>query len=80
MKDPGVKKFIEKCIAKVSDRLSAKELLMDPFLRSDENNEATGQSSQSRRQQAGKYCWTLSLFCFLSCSNSFNVQIITVII
>ncbi|KVH98919.1 Protein kinase, catalytic domain-containing protein, partial [Cynara cardunculus var. scolymus] len=35
VKDPGVKSFIEKCIAKVSDRLSAKELLMDPFLRDD---------------------------------------------
>lgn len=51
VKDPGVKKIIEKCIAKVSDRLSAKELLMDPFLRSDEYNEATGQSSQSHRQK-----------------------------
>ncbi|KAL8097915.1 putative serine/threonine-protein kinase WNK3 [Apium graveolens] len=52
VKDPGVKIFIEKCIAKVSDRLSAKELLMDPFLRADENNQATSQSSQSRHQQA----------------------------
>ncbi|XP_024025589.1 probable serine/threonine-protein kinase WNK3 isoform X2 [Morus notabilis] len=33
--DPEVRNFIEKCIAKVSDRLPAKELLMDPFLRSD---------------------------------------------
>ncbi|KAJ1261184.1 hypothetical protein BS78_09G008200 [Paspalum vaginatum] len=30
--DPEVKLFIEKCIAKVHERLSAKELLMDPFL------------------------------------------------
>ncbi|CAN6331104.1 unnamed protein product [Urochloa humidicola] len=30
--DPEVKLFIEKCIAKVPERLSAKELLMDPFL------------------------------------------------
>jgi WNK lysine deficient protein kinase len=30
--DPQVKFFIEKCIAKVPQRLSAKELLMDPFL------------------------------------------------
>ncbi|KAF2609623.1 hypothetical protein F2Q70_00011214 [Brassica cretica] len=31
--DPQVKTFIEKCIAKVSERLSAKELLDDPFLK-----------------------------------------------
>ncbi|OEL18468.1 putative serine/threonine-protein kinase WNK2 [Dichanthelium oligosanthes] len=30
--DPEVKLFIEKCIAKAPERLSAKELLMDPFL------------------------------------------------
>ncbi|XP_066360644.1 probable serine/threonine-protein kinase WNK2 isoform X1 [Miscanthus floridulus] len=30
--DPEVKLFIEKCIAKATERLSAKELLMDPFL------------------------------------------------
>lgn len=30
--DPEVKFFIEKCIAKAPERLSAKELLMDPFL------------------------------------------------
>ncbi|XP_051136622.1 probable serine/threonine-protein kinase WNK3 [Andrographis paniculata] len=35
VKDPGVRKFIEKCIAEVSERLSAKELLMDPFLQPD---------------------------------------------
>ncbi|KAH6761559.1 with no lysine kinase 3 [Perilla frutescens var. hirtella] len=38
VKDPDVRKFIEKCIAKVPNRLSAKELLMDPFLHSDEEN------------------------------------------
>ncbi|KAL6865306.1 hypothetical protein ACP4OV_016457 [Aristida adscensionis] len=32
IEDPEVKYFIEKCIAKVPLRLSAKELLMDPFL------------------------------------------------
>ncbi|KAG7633677.1 Protein kinase domain [Arabidopsis suecica] len=31
--DPQVRAFIEKCIAKVSQRLSAKELLDDPFLK-----------------------------------------------
>lgn len=37
MNDPDVREFIEKCIAKLPDRLSAKELLMDPFLQSDED-------------------------------------------
>ncbi|XP_057787898.1 probable serine/threonine-protein kinase WNK3 isoform X2 [Salvia miltiorrhiza] len=37
VKDPDIREFIEKCIAKVPDRLSAKELLMDPFLKSDED-------------------------------------------
>lgn len=37
VKDPEVRLFIEKCIAKASDRLTAKELLMDHFLRSDED-------------------------------------------
>ncbi|KAM7479846.1 hypothetical protein LguiA_028059 [Lonicera macranthoides] len=46
VKDPGVRAFIEKCIAKASDRLSAKELLADPFLQSGEDNE-----SISRRLQ-----------------------------
>lgn len=40
MKDLGVRAFIEKCIAKVSDRLPAKELLEDPFLRADEEIES----------------------------------------
>ncbi|XP_042042265.1 probable serine/threonine-protein kinase WNK3 isoform X1 [Salvia splendens] len=37
VKDPDVRMFIEKCIAKVSDRMSAKQLMMDPFLLSDED-------------------------------------------
>ncbi|KAL8547634.1 hypothetical protein ACS0TY_007093 [Phlomoides rotata] len=45
VKDPEVRTFIEKCIAKVSDRLSAGELLMDPFLQSVE--ESRGCSLQS---------------------------------
>ncbi|KAK1290085.1 putative serine/threonine-protein kinase WNK2 [Acorus calamus] len=44
VKDPGVKQFIEKCIANVSERLSAKELLNDPFLRSDCEGESVGRS------------------------------------
>ncbi|XP_065874756.1 probable serine/threonine-protein kinase WNK3 [Euphorbia lathyris] len=44
--DPSVKAFIEKCISKASDRLPAKELLMDPFLLSDEERESVGCSLQ----------------------------------
>lgn len=45
--DPAVRAFIEKCIAEVSQRLTAKELLMDPFLRSDED-ESIGRSLHSK--------------------------------
>jgi WNK lysine deficient protein kinase len=34
--DPEVKQFVEKCLATVSLRLSAKELLKDPFLQIDD--------------------------------------------
>ncbi|XP_014502057.1 probable serine/threonine-protein kinase WNK3 isoform X1 [Vigna radiata var. radiata] len=46
--DPEVKAFIEKCIAHVSERLSAKDLLMDPFLQSDYDNESVGRSSKAQ--------------------------------
>lgn len=36
MKDPEVRQFIEKCLATVSSRLSARELLNDPFLQIDD--------------------------------------------
>ncbi|KAK6153265.1 hypothetical protein DH2020_012904 [Rehmannia glutinosa] len=52
VKDPGVRAFIEKCIAKVSDRLSAKELLMDPFLQSDEDSRSRGSSLQPQPSNA----------------------------
>ncbi|TYG55572.1 hypothetical protein ES288_D09G284700v1 [Gossypium darwinii] len=42
--DPGVKLFIEKCTAKASERLSAKELLRDPFLQPVEENDSVGRS------------------------------------
>ncbi|KAK1565279.1 hypothetical protein Q3G72_023135 [Acer saccharum] len=42
--DPVVRAFIEKCLAKVSDRLPAKELLGDPFLQSDVENDSVGRS------------------------------------
>lgn len=37
MKDPEVRKFVEKCLATASSRLSARELLEDPFLRLDDS-------------------------------------------
>lgn len=36
MKDPEVREFVEKCLATVSLRLSARELLNDPFLQNDD--------------------------------------------
>ncbi|TMX01349.1 hypothetical protein EJD97_024678 [Solanum chilense] len=54
VKDPGVKAFIEKCIAKVSERLSAKELLMDPFLRSDDDSASISRSLSSHPIHADK--------------------------
>ncbi|KAG8370203.1 hypothetical protein BUALT_Bualt14G0092700 [Buddleja alternifolia] len=36
VKDPEVRRFVEKCVATVSDRLSAWELLNDPFLQIDD--------------------------------------------
>ncbi|XP_077227016.1 with no lysine (K) kinase 3 isoform X2 [Tasmannia lanceolata] len=44
VKDAGVRGFIEKCIANVSERLSARELLKDPFLQSDGENESVRHS------------------------------------
>lgn len=36
VKDPEVRQFVEKCLATVSLRLSARELLNDPFLQIDD--------------------------------------------
>lgn len=36
MRDPEVRQFVEKCLATVSLRLSARELLNDPFLQVDD--------------------------------------------
>lgn len=61
MTDPGVKAFIEKCIANVSERLPAKALLMDPFLLPDDENDSVGRSSRdhsrelSSSRELGKY-------------------------
>ncbi|KAF9673709.1 hypothetical protein SADUNF_Sadunf10G0052400 [Salix dunnii] len=37
VKDPVMQKFVEKCLATVSSRLSARELLNDPFLQIDDS-------------------------------------------
>ncbi|OVA20585.1 Protein kinase domain [Macleaya cordata] len=44
VKDPRVREFIEKCIADASVRLPARELLVDPFLQFDGENESVGRS------------------------------------
>lgn len=54
VKDSEVKKFIEKCIAKVADRLSARELLVDPFLQPDEDSGSIGRSLQPQSSNAGE--------------------------
>ncbi|KAL1818499.1 hypothetical protein ACET3Z_013368 [Daucus carota] len=54
VKDPEVRAFIEKCIAKVPDRLPARELLLDPFLHSDGAYESVGQSIRTNPHIAGK--------------------------
>ncbi|EPS67881.1 with no lysine kinase, partial [Genlisea aurea] len=38
VEDPEVRRFVEKCLATVSDRLSAWELLNDPFLQVDDHD------------------------------------------
>lgn len=52
--DLGVKAFIEKCIANVSDRLPAKDLLKDPFLQADDDHESASRHLQSKTLHAGK--------------------------
>ncbi|MQL90079.1 hypothetical protein Taro_022667, partial [Colocasia esculenta] len=44
--DPEVRAFIEKCITKASERLPARDLLLDPFLQSDIEDESIGHSSR----------------------------------
>lgn len=55
MTDPGVRAFIEKCIAKVSERLPAKELLRDPFLQPEEENESVGHPLRVKTHNSGKF-------------------------
>ncbi|XP_068657732.1 probable serine/threonine-protein kinase WNK2 isoform X2 [Aristolochia californica] len=53
--DPVVRRFIEKCIADVSERLSTKDLLMDPFLQSDNGDENVVQYLQSDPSNSDYY-------------------------
>ncbi|KAH9776426.1 non-specific serine/threonine protein kinase [Citrus sinensis] len=52
--DNGVRAFIEKCIAEVSERLPAKELLGDPFLQS-EDDESVGRSLRVKTHYSGEF-------------------------
>ncbi|KAF8390512.1 hypothetical protein HHK36_025039 [Tetracentron sinense] len=51
--DPGVREFIRKCITNACERSSAKELLMDPFLHSNEDNESIGRSLPPNLNHSG---------------------------
>lgn len=66
MKDPAVRAFIEKCIADVSERMPAKELLMDPFLQADEDNESIGRSLRPQTHHSGKFHYFLQKLKFLT--------------
>lgn len=54
MADSGVRAFIEKCIAEVSERLPAKELLGDRFLQS-EDDESVGRSLRVKTHYSGEF-------------------------
>ncbi|XP_059304026.1 probable serine/threonine-protein kinase WNK3 [Lycium ferocissimum] len=54
VKDAGVKAFIEKCIAKVPERLSAAELLVDSFLQSDDDSGSISRSLSSHPRHADR--------------------------
>lgn len=73
--DPSVRAFIEKCIAKASERLSAKELLMDPFLRSDEGYESIGRSLSLRTRHSSKFQYFLQISkAFMLLSSHFDMS------
>ncbi|CAJ1974941.1 unnamed protein product [Sphenostylis stenocarpa] len=74
--NPEVTAFIEKCIAHVSERLSAKELLMDPFLQSDYDNETVGRSSRSQTHHSGNISQNqaLAVDTSLEASREFTVE------
>nr|XP_023925141.1 probable serine/threonine-protein kinase WNK3 isoform X1 [Quercus suber] len=73
--DPSVRAFIEKCIAKASERLPAKELLMDPFLRSDEDYESIGRSLNLRTRHTSKFQYFLPISkAFMLLSSHFDMS------
>lgn len=47
VKDPETRKFLEKCLAAAPQRLHAKELLFDPFLRNDKDHEVSESNHNS---------------------------------
>ncbi|KAJ7548431.1 hypothetical protein O6H91_07G011900 [Diphasiastrum complanatum] len=47
IKDPEVRDFVDKCLAAASERLPARELLMDSFLRRDMDSEIFGLQTRS---------------------------------
>ncbi|KAF5730894.1 serine/threonine-protein kinase WNK3 isoform X2 [Tripterygium wilfordii] len=51
--DSTVRAFIGKCIANVSERVPAKELLMDPFLRSHEESESISHALLPKSHHSG---------------------------
>ena len=55
--NPAVRAFIEKCIAEVSERLTAKELLMDPFLQLDQDHGSRGRSLLPKTHHLGKFLY-----------------------
>lgn len=55
VKDPGVRNFIEKCIANVSERLPASELLKDPFLQMDAEIDIFCHSTQIDQNYLGTF-------------------------
>lgn len=60
MTDPEVKAFIEKCIANVSERLPAKDLLMDSFLHLNGDSESIGRCLWPKIRHPGKYSWHIN--------------------
>lgn len=65
VKDPEIRSFIEKCIVKASDRLSAKELLMDPFLHANENHENLNKKSGNICKASPRFSFSFLYFFWL---------------
>lgn len=66
--DPDVRQFIEKCLATVSHRLSARELLDDPFLQADDVQSDLSSLDYREVEDIG----SLSRQCYLELPHSYN--------